>query len=228
MLLAIDTATRFASLALHDGARLLAELTWQTADHHTVTLAPQLAWMLDQAGASASDLTGLAVAIGPGSFTGLRVGLALAKGLALSHHIPIVGIPTLDATASAQPARRGPLVAVLQAGRGKLAMLRYRRVRNAWRSQGEVTLTTVERIGEDWDAPTWLCGELEPADRASIGARLGRRVILADPARSLRRAGFLAQLGWQRIDAGDVDDLDALRPVYVPTAGLTLPAAPPN
>jgi tRNA threonylcarbamoyladenosine biosynthesis protein TsaB len=221
MLLAIDTATRYASLALHDGGCVRAEMTWELANQHTVELTPRLARLLDGAGARPDALSGVAVSIGPGSFTGLRAGLALAKGLALANDIPIVGIPTLDVTASAQAAGKGALVAVLQAGRGKLAAMRYRRARGAWRAQGEATVTTIDRLGDDWDGPTWLCGELDAAERASIGARLGERVKLIDPARSLRRAGFLAELGWQRLRAGDVDDVDALKPLYLPTAGVT-------
>ncbi len=225
MLLAIDTATQVASLALHDGGCLRAELTWEIADRHTVELMPRIVWMLEQVGARPRDLTALAASIGPGSFTGLRVGLAIAKGLALANGVPIVGIPTLDVVARAQAIRTGPLVAVLQAGRGRLAAMRYRRVRGEWRAQGEVIVTTLDRIGQDWDKPTTLCGELGAAERAAIQARLGERVILVDPARSLRRAGFLAELAWRRLDAGDVDDLDTLRPIYIPTAGVTaLPA----
>jgi tRNA threonylcarbamoyladenosine biosynthesis protein TsaB len=221
MLLAIDTATRWASLALHDGGQVRAELTWEIADHHTVELMPQIVWMMERVGTKANDFTALAVSIGPGSFTGLRVGLAIAKGLALANAIPIVGVPTFEVVAGAQPVRRGSLVVALQAGRGKLATLRYRPLRGGWRSQGAVVVTTVDRIGEDWKAPAWLCGELDAAERASIHARLGDRVNLIDPARSLRRAGFLAELGWRRIRSGDVDDLDALKPIYIPTAGVT-------
>ncbi len=220
MLLAIDTATRYASLALHDGGCVRAEITWETSDRHTVELMPRIAWLLEQMDATARDLTGLAVSIGPGSFTGLRVGLAIAKGLALANAIPIAGIPTLDVIARAQVVTSGGLVAVLQAGRGKLAAMRYRRARGEWRSNGEATLTTIERIGAEWDTPTWLCGELDAAARESIRARLGARVRLVEPARSLRRAGFLAELGWQRLRAGDVDDLDTLKPIYIPTAGV--------
>ncbi|HLF27063.1 MAG TPA: tRNA (adenosine(37)-N6)-threonylcarbamoyltransferase complex dimerization subunit type 1 TsaB [Anaerolineae bacterium] len=222
MLLAIDTATRYASLALHDGGAVRAEMTWEISDRHTVELMPRLAWMLEQVGLRAGALTGLAVSIGPGSFTGLRVGLAIAKGLALANSLPVVGIPTLDVVAYAQTVHKGPLVAVLQAGRSKLAARRYRRARGAWRAQGEVMVTTVDRIGAEWTAPTWLCGELSAAEREAIGARLGARVILVEPARSLRRAGFLAELGWQRLRTGDADDLDALKPIYIPTAGVAV------
>jgi len=221
VLLAIDTATQVASLALHDGDSLRAEMTWALSERHTVELMPRIEWMLSQLGCAACDLTGVAVSIGPGSFTGLRVGLAIAKGLALANNIPIVGVPTLDIVACAQPAVGGPLVAVLQAGRGKLSTMRYRRVRGEWRAQGEVKVTTADRIGKDWDKPTLLCGELEAAEREKIRARLGDRVKLADPAHALRRAGFLAELAWRRLRVGKADDLDALKPIYIPTAGVS-------
>ena len=225
MLLAIDTATQAASLALYASGCVRAEVTWLSTGRHTSELMPRIVWTIEHAGSGISDLTGLVVSIGPGSFTGLRVGLAAAKGLALANDLPIVGVPTLDVIAQAHAAHRSPLVAVLQAGRGKLATMRYARSarsRNGWRRQGELAVTTVDRIGEDWDRPMWLCGELDAAERASIQARLGARLKLVDPAGSLRRAGYLAELGWQRLGAGEADDLDALQPIYISTAGVTV------
>ena len=96
MLMAIDTATRGASLALYEPGRVLAEQTWQTKDNHTVEMMPSLVDMMGRQGLNPSQLTGVAVAIGPGSFTGLRIGLAAAKGLAMSLDVPLIGIPTLD------------------------------------------------------------------------------------------------------------------------------------
>jgi len=81
MLLAIDTSTRTLSLALHDGDQILAETTWRTANYHTVELTPSIASMLGQGSVAPADLKAIAVALGPGSFTGLRIGLAAAKGL---------------------------------------------------------------------------------------------------------------------------------------------------
>jgi len=229
MFLAIDTATQTASLALHDGERVRVEVTWHSAGRHTRELMPQIVWMIAQAGGRMADVTGVAVSIGPGSFTGLRVGLAVAKGLALANDLPIVGVPTLDVIAHAHVAQRSPLVAVLQAGRGRLAAMRYarsaRRARSrcGWRAQGELVVTTADQIGEDWDRPTWLCGELDAAERAAIQTRLGDRVKLIDPAGSLRRAGYLAALGWLRLQAGEMDNLDALQPIYISTAGVAVP-----
>ncbi|HRE29770.1 MAG TPA: tRNA (adenosine(37)-N6)-threonylcarbamoyltransferase complex dimerization subunit type 1 TsaB, partial [Anaerolineales bacterium] len=83
MILAIDTATRVISLALHRGDRLVAEHTWRTENVHTVELAPQVAVLLAQARVNPPELDALAVCLGPGSYTGVRIGLAYAKGLAL-------------------------------------------------------------------------------------------------------------------------------------------------
>ncbi len=119
MLVAIDTATNYASLALHDGFKVRAEYTWEAQRRHTVGLLPRLVAALEQLGLGVEHLSGVAVTRGPGSFTGLRVGLAVAKGLALARGLALVSVPTLDVVAVAQgrdrrPARRardpgGPL-----------------------------------------------------------------------------------------------------------------------
>ena len=121
MLLAIDTATRIMSLALHDGDTLLAEQSWNTRNRHTVELAPAVLNMLNSLEMSVADLAGLGVSIGPGSYTGLRIGVAFAKGLAAAHRLPLVGVTTLDTLAAAQPHHQSGmgLIAVVQAGRGR-------------------------------------------------------------------------------------------------------------
>ncbi len=121
-LLAIDTSTRAVGLALYNGAQILNETMWVSRDYHTVELAPAISDALLKNGLEAKDLCAVAVALGPGSFTGLRIGLALAKGLAIVRHIPIIGIPTLDSLAVGQPLIQLPMAAVLRAGRGRLAV----------------------------------------------------------------------------------------------------------
>ena len=80
MLLAIDTSTRYAGVALYDGIQVTGEVVWTSQDHHTVELVPVIAEVLQRAGKKVTDLTAVGVALGPGSFTGLRIGLAAAKG----------------------------------------------------------------------------------------------------------------------------------------------------
>ena len=98
MLLAIDTSTAQVGLALYDGAQVLSEMIWTTRQHHTTELAPALSGLLSRCGVSMERVNALGVAVGPGSFTSLRVGLSLVKGIALARHIPVIGIP-IDSSA---------------------------------------------------------------------------------------------------------------------------------
>ncbi|HVA23880.1 MAG TPA: tRNA (adenosine(37)-N6)-threonylcarbamoyltransferase complex dimerization subunit type 1 TsaB [Chloroflexota bacterium] len=100
MLLALDTATHYASVALHDGERLLAEQTWLANHDHTRTLLPHVQALLADAHAGMDSLSALAVALGPGSFNGLRVGLSTAKGLAIALKLPLTGASTLELLAA--------------------------------------------------------------------------------------------------------------------------------
>lgn len=215
MILAIDTATRCASLAVHDGASVRAEFSWDTSDHHTVELMPRLVELLTQINISIDQISGLGVSIGPGSFTGVRVGVALAKGLAVSRGIPIVGVRSTDILAYAVNWCKPPLVIVVRAGRGRLIAARYAKTRSEWQPDGDFILTTADLIGEQWERPTTLSGELTAGERETIERRLGDRVRLLAPAFALRRAGFLAEIAWQKIRAGASDDPAALQPLYL-------------
>ncbi len=215
MLLAIDTATRIPSLALYDGERVVAEETWRSANNHTVELTPGLVRMLERQRISPSELKGIAVALGPGSFTGLRIGLGVAKGLALTLAIPLVGIPTLDALVYAQGRKRGPVCAMLQAGRGRVSAAFYRQRRGQWQRQGDYRLTTLEELIADIETKTFFCGEIDAPAAELLREHLGAKAVVASPAYSLRRAGYLAELGWQRLERGEVDDPTTLAPIYL-------------
>jgi tRNA threonylcarbamoyladenosine biosynthesis protein TsaB len=125
MLLAVDTSTQTMGLALYNGTQVLAESVWLTHSHHTVELAPAIDELFQRAAIKPGQLEAAACALGPGSFTSLRIGLAVVKGLALSLHIPVIGIPTLTYLAAAQPLMQMPMLAVLPAGRGRMAVSRY-------------------------------------------------------------------------------------------------------
>ena len=214
MLIAIDTATQFASLALHDGHRLRGEYTWEAPRRHTVELLPRLASALEQVGLGAGNLSSVAVTRGPGSFTGLRVGLAVAKGLALARSLPLVGIPTLDVLAAAQGRDQRPLCTVLQAGRGRICVATYVWKKNQWRASEEPYLTTWESLARSIDTPTVFCGEIDLVG-VEILATIRDVAQLLPAAARMRRAGFLADLAWQRLHAGETDDPAALTPIYL-------------
>jgi tRNA threonylcarbamoyladenosine biosynthesis protein TsaB len=217
MLLAIDTATRLAGLALCDQAKrlVLAEETWHSTDNHTVELMPRLVRLLEQQGLAPSDLTGIVISLGPGSFTGLRIGLGLAKGLALAQGLPIVGVPTLDVVAQPHKTQRLPIWAILQAGRGRICAGHYTRSKEHWRREGSYQLTTVEKLCSQVQEPVLFCGEIDAQDAELIGRQLGLMATVASTAASLRRAAYLAELGWDRLARGDSDNAATLSPIYL-------------
>jgi tRNA threonylcarbamoyladenosine biosynthesis protein TsaB len=214
MLLAIDTSTRQIGVAIFDGTLVLAESIWISQDYHTVELAPALESMLKRARLNMSNLKALGVATGPGSFTGLRIGLALAKGLALACRLPIFGVPSLDVTAYAQPVQDLPMAVVLSAGRSRLAVGWYRAKENAWVSSAPVEVLDASSLAERIQQPTLVCGELTEEDRRTLGRRY-RNVRMASPARSLRRPACLAEIAWKRYLAGKADDPATLAPIYL-------------
>lgn len=214
VLLAIDTSTRSVGISLFDGFQVLNETTWTSVDYHTVELAPAVDQALRRAGLSPEALNALAVATGPGSFTGLRIGLAFAKGIALTRHLPLIGIPTLEILAYAQPLTTGSLVTVLRAGRGRLAVGWFGAHRKGWQLVKEIEVCTPAELGERINQPTTICGELSEADRESL-RQASPHVNLAPPAQSLRRPGFLAELAWKRWKSGQTDDPGSLSPIYL-------------
>jgi tRNA threonylcarbamoyladenosine biosynthesis protein TsaB len=221
MLLAIDTATRSLSIALHDGQAVIAESTWQSATRHTVELAPQVALLARRAGVELARLHALAVTIGPGSYTGLRIGLGFAKGLALARGLPVVGVSTFEPLLRAQPPRAEPVIAVLQAGRGRISAGRFvwEPKRRVWQPDRPAEVLDWPGLAAGLDGPVYVCGELDAAGSQAL-RELARRgqVHLASSALSLRRAGFLAEIGWERLrsapGAGEPQSASRLAPQY--------------
>jgi tRNA threonylcarbamoyladenosine biosynthesis protein TsaB len=192
------------------------EMTWLSPRRHTVELTPQVVKMLQQLDADASRLMGLAVALGPGSFTGLRVGLALVKGLALARSIPLAGIPTLDVTVYPVRQLQAVLYATLEAGRGRICAAPYHWRRGRWRKSGDVILTTWATLADEAEDNAVFCGEINAEGLKALEDRRDKAIIVP-PAQRLRRAGYLAELGWQRLERGERDDPAMLQPIYVHT-----------
>ena len=216
MLLAVDTSTAQVGLALYDGAQVISEYAWRSSQRHTVELAPAISELLKRCGLMIDDIRALGVALGPGSFTSLRVGLSLMKGLALSRHLPLVGIPTLDILAFAQPGSKLPLAVLIQAGRGKYALGWYKSSKKGWQAEGSARVVTVKALIEEFRNPSIACGELTSEDRHKLEEN--KNVHLASPAQSMRRPAVLAELAWARWQAGEVDDEATLAPIYLHTA----------
>jgi len=213
MILAIDTSTPQIGLALYDGARVVAESLWVSKARHTIELAPSVAEMLARTGQTIAEVTALAVALGPGSFTSLRVGLSFVKGLALSRNLPLIGIPTLDVVAAPVALDTRPLGCLLPAGRGRLALAWFHAQNNGWQAAGSPLVTTAETVAAETTSPVILAGDLSAAERQLLSKN--ENISLVSPALSTRRPGVLAELAWQRLQAGDVDDSHTLAQLYM-------------
>jgi tRNA threonylcarbamoyladenosine biosynthesis protein TsaB len=217
MLLAVDTSTAQLGLAVYDDGQVIGEYAWRSTQRHTVEVAPAIANLLSRSGLTMEDIRALGVAIGPGSFTSLRVGLSLVKGLALARHLPLVGIPTLDILAANQPASKLPLLAAIQAGRSRLAVGWYKSSKHGWQAKGLARVVPVEELIYEIRTPSIVCGEFTAQDRQRL-AKDEVNVKLASPAQSVRRPAVLAELAWARWQSGDVDDEASLAPIYLHTA----------
>jgi tRNA threonylcarbamoyladenosine biosynthesis protein TsaB len=216
MLLAVDTSTAQMGLAVYDGAQVIAEYAWRSSHRHTVELAPAVAELLNRSGLKMDTIKSLGIALGPGSFTSLRVGLAFAKGLAFARQLPLIGIPTLDILAASQPVSTIPLIAALQAGRGRLAVSGYKSSENRWQANGAARVVSVEELSAEVQTPSILCGEFTADDRQRLVKN--ENVRLTSPAQSVRRPAILAELVWARWQRGEVDDAATLAPIYLHTA----------
>lgn len=221
MLLAVDTSTAQVGLAVYDGSLVLGEYAWRSTQRHTVELAPAVSELLARCGLTMEDVQVLAVALGPGSFTSLRVGLSLVKGLAIARQLPLIGVPTLDILAAAQPVSQLPLAVAIQAGRGRLAVGWYNSSEHGWQAQAPARVFTIETLAEELKGPALVCGEFTSAEREKLVQMPD--VSLASPARSLRRPAVLAELAWARWQAGAVDNEATLAPIYLHVAG-SIPA----
>ncbi len=223
MLLAIDTASRKIGIALYDGVEVLHEAIWASHSRHTVELTPAIAFALERGGNTVEDIEVIAVSIGPGSYTGLRIGAAVAKGLALAHRLPMIAIPTFDILAAAQPVQEDlQLAVVLEAGRGRLAVEWYKPKGDHWQSTQQAALLAPSEFNKKIRKPTLICGEMDEEVRRLLG-RKRKNTILASPAHSLRRPSFLAELAWERWQTGDVDDPAEIAPFYLQT-GENIPS----
>lgn len=219
MLLAIDSSTDSASLAIVQDGRVLAEATWRCGQNHSVELLPRLTQLLKEAKVGLESISCILVAKGPGSFNGLRVGLSTAKGLAFSLGIPIIGISSLELEASQHAESDLPICPVFNAGRGEIATALYQKKGNNWRQLAPEHITTVEALDAEIADKTLFCGEYLPIIASQLKERLKDKAVIAPD--KLRRASLLAELAKERLEAGDYDHSATLQPLYLRRPAIT-------
>lgn len=227
MELTIDTASEMASVGLSQEGALVAELTWRCSRNHSVELLPTLQYLMERAGVDKSDLRAIFVCIGPGGYTGLRVGVSTAKGLAFALGLPLVGVGRLEADAYQHADYPGPICPIHRAGRGELAWAVYTRDAAGWREVVPPRLSSLDGLlaaGRRRLKRALFCGEVSDELAEGLREALGRQAAGAGAAAmSVRRAGFIAELAWQRLAAGQTDDAASLKPIYLREAVVARP-----
>jgi len=223
VLIAIDTSTAWCGVALYDleQGRLLEERSWRSGTDHTRQLLPEIDAAVRAQGLSARDLRGIGVAIGPGTFNGVRVAVATAKLLAQSLAIPVAGVETLELYA--QPWRGSGLLIrpILGAARGEVGTALWRAGPVPERLE-ETRLARLDELLVRPAEPTLFVGELEPDWCARLAA-LGPRALVAGPDQSVRRPAALAVLAAERLARGAADPVATLAPVYLRPPHITQP-----
>lgn len=233
-ILALDTSTSTASVALCDGGRPLAEAGLAVGRKRGEHLPDAIAWLLSTLGMKPAEVEGFAVGLGPGSFTGLRSGLALIKGLALAGGQPVFGVSSLEALAAAA-GHRGPVLAVIDAHKGEvyaavfkgLGSERPQRLSpdHAVLPETLPNLTAAAGVAGPHFPQLLVTGDGLTKHREAIAAALPGAVF-ASPIWWTPRAAWVAALAADRLAAGDSDPLDPLAPIYVRSTDTELRLGP--
>ncbi|HSN04275.1 MAG TPA: tRNA (adenosine(37)-N6)-threonylcarbamoyltransferase complex dimerization subunit type 1 TsaB [Nitrospira sp.] len=218
--LAVDTATSWQSVALLDDTTVLARRDQEAAGSHGALLLPAIEAVLAGAGLGLAQLDGLACSIGPGSFTGLRVGTATLLGLRAATDLPLVLVPTLEAMAWNLQGNESPLCPVLTSRKGELYWAVFR-----WHNGATLERIVPEQVGppqacaHSLTGATMMFGEGWVAMEADIRAALSPTVTVttASPDRSKASAVSVGLAGIERLRRGEIAG-EEVAPVYVQRA----------
>src|SRR6202521_5337177 len=232
--LGLDTSSSIASIGLVGGGRILATLA-RPVKCHGADLPAAVDELLRTAGVGIHELSAIAVGTGPGSFTGLRVGLSYVKGLAAGARIRIVGIPSLDAMAlcgagspTARP--RVKICPILDARKGEVYTSLYELVTDALEKETGDLVIPLDEIASRFTGEVLFVGESKAEDAPVLVVRSGGRATVAGIATLSHQGSFIAALGAARVARSDVDEAATLEPLYVraPEASVKSTAVGPG
>lgn len=215
--LGIDTATLVCSAAIAEPARIVSELTMYTRRTHSERLMPAIQQLISDAGLSPQDLGGIAVSIGPGSFTGLRIGITTAKSMAFALGIPVVGVPTLDALAAQFPYSKRIICPILDAQKGRVYTALYDTSEGYPRRLSEYEVLDIKELTSrviNAGEPVIISGEA--ADFSEQLQQVDPLLLtVASPLNRMPRGASSAVLGMRQLISGIGQDPQTLLPLYI-------------
>ncbi len=221
MELSIDTSTRYASIAVTDKGEARWEISWFSKQNHTVELTVAIQTMLTQAGIAPNDLNAIFVAIGPGGFSALRVGMSVAKGMSEGLDIPLIGVDTLRVEASALSGFEKPICPVVGMGREQVAWACYEVTEEDWTELRAPEIDSVESMIAKAGPGVVFCGEGVWAHKSAMHGLVARSVTVLSMPPPTRHASALGELGFQRFIEGRYEDPGQLEPLYLRRPNIT-------
>ncbi len=215
-ILAVDTATSACSAAVADaGAGILAEMTVDIGQTHSKYLMGLIDTVLTIAGLGISDIDGFAVTRGPGSFTGLRIGISTVKGLAAASGKPLAGVSTSDALAFQFPFADSLICTLIDARKKEVYASRYRFEEGILKKEIQDQVVSLDKAVADIAEPCLFAGNGALLYQKQIIDIIGKNARFAPPCLNIVRAGTVAHLGMQRLEKGDSDDAALFSPRYI-------------
>ena len=217
LLLAFETSAKSCSAALHDGKGLLAESYQNSGLTHSQTLMVMAEDLLKVCGKSAADVTHLAVAAGPGSFTGVRIGVSAAKGFAWGAELPVYGVSTLESMALGLGVMDGHICCCMDARRKQVYNAIFLAENGHLTRVTEDRAISLEELQEELahiDGPIYLVGDGAELTMRTLGAEVPGLVLPPEHRRHQRASGVaLAAIG--AMERGESADGAALQPNYL-------------
>ena len=214
-ILAADTSTRTCSVALIQNDALIAETTTGMRETHSKHLMDMIDQLLTQARLDINALDALAVVKGPGSFTGLRIGISTVKGLAAATGIPVYGISALEALAWQCKGYATRIYPMIDARRDEVYTAGYRVTDKGLDKQMAEQVGAPDKVVKAMETPCLCIGTGALLYRELLEAHLGSDVASAPAMRHHVQASSVAYLAWQKIEQGGLDKNDQITPDYL-------------
>lgn len=217
--LSLDTSTNHSGIALSEQGVPFAEYSWVSRFNHTVELLPAIDMLITHHRRNRQDIGAVFVALGPGGFSSLRVGLSTAKGLALALDIPIVGIGTMLVEATPYAWQSLPIRPVMDGGRGEFATALFKADAGQLKQLETERVVPFEELAQSFTESTLVCGEHAPAVIERLREKVGDKAVF--PGAGVRSPGHLATLAWRKLSSGYRDDINTLEPIYMRAPSIT-------
>ena len=214
-ILAVDTATTSCSVAIVDNTSLLSEFTLAKEETHSKHLMDMIKAALRMSGLNFSDLDGFAVTRGPGSFTGLRIGISTIKGLVVASEKPVVGVSSLEALALQVSYSRDLICPILDARRGEVYFSRYRFLNGHLKKQTKERVEPPDQAVEDLNESCLFVGNGALLYKEMILEKMGELASFAPLIKNTIRASTMAYLSMAKFENNDTDDIEKILPYYI-------------